>query len=195
METEQKPTQETHPGESQLNASGGDEAVTDTAVDPLAIINEATGRDYKDLETAKQSIKEMQKEASQKQNLEAQLSAAKEAPKTDEELRAVVANLTQQVNQNQTDTFFAQNPDHSSNRALLEKIAKADGITVAEAVNSDTYKPVFEAMQTASEVQSKQTIATPNKRTSQPAGSNELPQAGDKAAAGQYVVDKFFKSN
>lgn len=194
MEKEQKPTQETHPGESQLNASGGDEAVTETAVDPLAIINEATGRNYKDLDTAKASIQEMQREASQKQNLQTQLDQAKEAPKTDEELRAVVAELSQQVNQNKADTFFAQNPDHESNRALLEKIAKADGISIAEAVNSETYKPVFEAIQTASEVQSKQTIATPNNRVNTPK-TDELPAVGDKDAAGRYVVDKFFKTN
>lgn len=194
MTEEQKPTQETHPDSSQLNASGGDEAVTETAVDPLAIINEATGREYKDLDTAMSSIKEWQKQASQKVNIEAELNKAKETPQTDEELRAQVAELSNRLNETTTDTFFVQNPEHASNRGLLEKIAKADGISIAEAVNSESYKPVFEAMQTAADVQSKRTVAVPNGRVSQPV-QDEAPAAGDKKAAGQYVYDKFFKTD
>lgn len=193
METEQKPTQETHPDSSQLNASGGDEAVTEQAVDPLALINEVTGREYKDLDSAKESIKEMQRQASQKQNLAAELEKAKATPKTDEELRAQVEQLTQAMAQNQSETFFATNPDHSANRTIIEDIARARGITAAEVVGLPEYQTIHDAQKTASEVQSKKTIADSNNRVAQPSSQDDMPQPGDKQAFGRYVAENFIK--
>tara|TARA_R100001230_G_C5659487_1_gene164212 strand:- start:357 stop:947 length:591 start_codon:yes stop_codon:yes gene_type:complete len=196
MENEQKPTQETHPDASLEKAAGGNEAVTETAVDPLAVINEITGRDYKDLDTAKESIKDWQSEASKAQNLKKEVDTLKNAPKTDEELRALVAQLQGQVNQNTVDTFFAENKDHAANRSLLEKIAKADGSTVADAVNSAEYKSILDAQKTANEVQSKRTVADTNNRVAQPeAQGQEMPKPGDRVAAGAFVANQFFKKD
>ncbi len=195
MENEQKPTQEAHPDASLENAAGGNEAVTETTVDPLAVINEITGRDYKDLDTAKKSLKDMQAEASSAGNLKQEIETLKSAPQTDEELAKTVAELQAQIATNTTDAFFAQNQDHAANRSLLEKIAKADHITIAEAINSAEYKSIFEAQTVADSAQSKRTVADTNNRVAQPETKDEMPKPGDRAAAGAYVTDKFFKKD
>jgi len=194
MEKEQEPTQEAHSEASHVNAADGNEAVTE-AVDPLKVINEVTGREYKDLDSAKESLKEMQKEASSTGNLKKEIETLKSAPQTDEELRAVVAELTNKVRANETDNFFTSNPEHASNRSLLEKIAKADGVSLSEAVASSEYQAIAEAQSTVKETQSMRTVADSNARVAQSQGDEGPPAAGDRRAAADYVTQNFFKKD
>lgn len=187
---EQKPTQETHPGAESTPAAGGNEAVTTTGGLTLEEINAITGRDYKDLETAKSSIKEMQQMAGKAADLEGKIKTLQDMPKTDEELRSKVAELSQAVEQNKLETFFAKNPDHADNRSLLERLAVSYG-DISKAMESPEYKSVLEAQTVAKESQSKRTVADPSGRVGQ-AKPDTMPEPGDTTAAAEYVAQRFF---
>jgi len=101
METEDQ-TEETQVESSQLNDAAGDEAES-VATDSLSFaeINELTGKDYKDKDSALKSIKDMSSMAGKAADLEGKLKKKEESLSPDEELSAV----KEQLSQTQRDIF------------------------------------------------------------------------------------------
>ena len=185
METENQ-TEETQVDESQLNSAAGDEAES-VATDSLTLaeINSLTGKTYKDKESALKSIKDMSSQAGKAADLEGKLAKANES-KPEEQLNS----LQTQLSQLQNDAFFKDNQDYSDNRELIEKIAKADGISNAEVVETELYKSVSGTVAS----QSKRTVASSNGRVAQSSASKEFDPKGkspDELAA--FVTETYFK--
>lgn len=174
-----------------MNSPAGDEAVSNADNLSLAELNEITGLDFKSKEAALKSIRDMQSQAGKASDLEGKLKqAVKEPGETNAEYEERLARLEQE-------NFFARNSEHEANRSLLEKIAKADGISLAQAVESTEYKAIFEAQQSANEAQSKRTVAASNNRVAQ-GGKDEFDPnqfVNNPRAAAEFVAEKFFKSN
>lgn len=187
MDPEQNtPTEGSQVESSQLNDAAVTEAET-VATDSsdalsLAEINELTGKNYKDKETALKSIKDMSSQAGKAADLEGKLAKAKEAVGNGE--NPEVAELREQLNQLQQDAFYSQNPE--VNRALAETIAKANGITPQEAIATDLYKNTVAAPD-------KRTVAQSNSRVASPKSDefNPADHAGDADALAAYVHKNF----
>lgn len=189
-ETTETPTEETQAEESQLNSAAGDEADSvatgnsqDTQVNAdslsLAEINEITGMSYKDKDTALKSIKDMKSQAGKAADLEGKLKVAAAAGDD-----AKYADLQEQLNQTKLEVFYSQNPE--VNKELVETIAKANGITPQEAINTDLYKNTVAAP-------AKRTVADTNNRVAQPKSDEFNPKdhAGDADAMAKYVHEQF----
>lgn len=186
MEKEtETPTEEAQVDTSQLNVATGDEAETVVPDNSdnlsLAEINEITGMSYKDKETALKSIKDMKSQAGKAADLEGKLKAASENGDD-----ARYNELQEQLNQTKLEVFYSQNPD--VNRELVETIAKANGITPQEAVNTDLYKNTATAPK-------KRTVATSNNRqTQEEKPFNPAEHSGDADALAKYVTDTFINT-
>ena len=184
--------EETHTDASQLNAAVGDEAVSvatdsDTvSTDSLSLaeINEITGRNYKDKASALKSIREMQSQAGKAADLEGKVKAAQADPETSDER---LAALQEQLTQTQLEVFYSQNPD--VNRELAETIAKANGIDIKEAVNTDLYK------NTVAKEPEKRTVATSNSRVAQPSANDTFDPKGKSADEIAEFVAKTYITN
>lgn len=182
-------TNDTQADESQLNSAAGDEAesvAADTSADTLSLaeINEITGMEYKDKETALKSIKDMKSQAGKAADLEGKIKAAKADPESTNE---DVASLREELNQTKLEVFYSQNPD--VNKELVETIAKANGISPQEAINTDLYK------NTVAKEPEKRTVAASNSRVAQPANDfNPKDHAGDADALAKHVAENYFNS-
>lgn len=189
METENQ-TEETQVEASQLNAAAGNEAESATT-DTLSLeeINALTGKEYKDKETALKSIKDMSSMAGKAADLEGKLKAAQaSSAQTPDD---VVKALQDQLNQTQAEVFFSNNPDHKENRELLEQLAKANGVSVQEAINLDVYKNVVEKVVD----KSNRTVANSNKRVANSGKSEEFDARGKTAdELAEFVTNTYFKS-
>lgn len=190
METENL-TEDTQVEASQLNAPTGDEADSVATDNSLSLdeINSITGMNYKDKDTALKSIKDMKSQAGKAADLEGKIKAAQADPKTSDEAVAVLQEqlntLTEQLNQSQADSFFSSNEEYAANRALIEKLAKADGISPKEVVESDVYKSVAKEPE-------KRTVAASNNRVAQTSKEfNPNDHAGDADALAKYVTENF----
>ena len=174
-------TEETQADSAHVTEPAGDEAES-VATDSLTLaeINEITGMSYKDKETALKSIKDMKSQAGKAADLEGKLKQA--ASDGDD---AKYRELQEQLNQTKLEVFYSQNPD--VNRELAETIAKANGIDVREAVNTDLYK------NTVTKEPEKRTVATSNNRVAQPAKDDFNPKdhAGDADALAKFVTEKY----
>lgn len=181
------PTEETQVDESQLNSAAGDEAesvATDnqTSADSLSLaeINTITGMSYKDKETALKSIKDLKSQAGKAADLEGKLKnlSTDDNGKTDD---SAITALQEQLNQLQNDNFYAKHPD--ANRDLVETIAKANGMSREEAMQTDLYKNTVAAPE-------KRTVASSNNRVAQPSSDdfNPADHAGDATALADYVA-------
>lgn len=193
MEKEENQTDDTQVSESQLNSETGDEAVSNADALTLSEINEITGKQYKDKSTALKSLKDMSSQAGKAADLEGKLKKAESEPSsTEDEIKA----LKEQIAQNQTDMFFAENPDHKSNRELLEALAVKHGVSVREAADLDSYKSLQESLKAGKEAQSKRTVADSNKRVSSDTKEEERYKEaiGDRQKAASYVTEKFFSN-
>ena len=182
-----EPTQETHPDAESTPAAGGDEAVETQTGLSLEDINAITGRDYKDLDTAKESLVEMQKMASKAAQKPEPVEKAPDESRAEYEER--LANL-------EAENFYARNQDHEQNRSLIENLAKGSGKSRAEVLASEEYKSIFEAQQSVAKNQTKRTVADSNNRVNQPAQDEDLSSVlGNKHKSAEYVANKFFKKD
>jgi len=184
METENQ-TEETQVDDSQLKSAAGNEAES-VATDSLTLseINDLTGKTYKDKESALKSIKDMSSQAGKAADLEGKL---KKVETPNKQLTAV----QEQLSQLQNDAFFKDNEDFNTNRELIEKIAKADGISNQEVVETELYKSVSGTVAS----QSTRTVASTNGRVAQSAASKEFDPKGkspDELAA--FVTGTYFKT-
>ena len=193
METKENPTDDTQVDASQLNATTGDEA--ESVVDSLTLaeINELTGKDYKNRDSALKSITDMSKQAGKAADLEGKLREALEQPKEDAVAAtpdSEVESLKQTVVSLQEDSFFAQNPSHAENRDLLKALAKAENTSLIDAVNLPAYKNVMDKLESTPQ---QRTVAASNNRVAQPSNTdfNPAEHAGDATALAKYVNDKF----
>jgi len=191
METENQ-TDDTQVDASQLNAATGDEAesVATESSEPEATltlkeINELTGMSYKDKDSALKSIKDMKSQAGKAADLEGKLKAAATDGNGNQSDEAI-NELKEQLNQLQTANFYANHPD--ADRDLVETIAKANGITREEALDTDLYKKTVAAPE-------KRTIAGSNNRVAQTSKEfNPKDHAGDADALAKFVTDTYLKS-
>ena len=181
------PTVETQVDDSQLKSATGNTAesvATDNqpSADSLSLaeINDITGMSYKDKETALKSIKDLKSQAGKAADLEGKL---KNLPtdnngKTDD---SAYNELKEQLNQLQNDNFYTKNPD--ANRDLVETIAKANGMSREEAMQTELYKNTVAAPE-------KRTVASSNNRIAQPSSDdfNPADHAGDATALADYVA-------
>jgi hypothetical protein len=190
--TKDNPTEDTQAGAESTPAAVGEEAVS-TSAESLSLeeLNQLTGLNFNSKESALKSIKDMQSHAGKVSDLEGRLKQLEQTPEErdserDERIKAL-----------ELDNFFARNQEHEENRTLLEKIAKADNISVAEAINTNEYQSVFQSQQSAQAIQSKRTIAESNNRVTQGETNNE-PSIdefrGNPEKAADYVREKFFSS-
>lgn len=190
MSQEENPTEVPQVEAESTPAATGDEAVSDANSLTLEEINNLTGKQYKDKETALKSIKDMSSQAGKAADLEGKLKEALESgTETPDD---VVKKLRDELRATQEDVFFANNPEHKENRKILEGIAKAEGVSLADALNSDVYKEVFEAKKIAKESQSKRTIASSKNRQA-PAKQEDVNDVlGDPDKSAEFVVNNFF---
>lgn len=189
QKTENLP-EETHAEASQLNAPAGNEAES-VATDSFSLedLNKITGRTYKDKETALNSIREWQSQAGKVADLEGKLKTAKADPDTPNsevaELKAQLDALNEKLTISERESFFNSNEEYTANRTLIEKLAKADGITPAEVVASEDYQKLVAQP-------AKRTVAMPN--NVQPATQKEFnpaDHAGDADALAKHVAENF----
>lgn len=151
-QTTETPTEGTQADESQLNSAAGTKAESATDSLTLAEINEITGMSYKDKDSALKSIKDMKSQAGKAADLEGKVKAAQADPNTSNEL---LAKLQDELNQTKLEVFYSKHPD--ANKELIETIAKANGISPQEAMESELYKNTVTAP-------SKRTVADSNNR-------------------------------
>lgn len=182
-------TEGTQAGASQLNAASG-EAAESVATDnsssanslSLAEINEITGMSYKDKDTALKSIRDLKSQAGKAADLEGKLKATSDTNgKTDD---GAYNELRDQLNRLETENFYTKNPD--VNRDLVETIAKANGVSREEAMNSELYKNTVAQPE-------KRTVASSNNRVAQPESQefNPADHKGDADALAAYVHNNF----
>lgn len=196
----EQPTQETHAEESQLNSPAGETAesvATDktSAADTFSLeeLNALTGRNYKDKETALKSIKDMQSQAGKAADLEGKIKQAQTDPATSSEevakLQEQLNAITTELTQTKHESFFNSSEEYRANRALIEKLAKADGVSPQEVVESDVYKSVAKEPE-------KRTVAASNNRVAQSSKEfNAKDHAGDATTLARHVVDNFLIKN
>lgn len=186
-------TNDTQAEESQLNSAAGEVAESVATGDSnsadslsLAEINEITGMSYKDKETALKSIKDMKSQAGKAADLEGKLKALN-SDNTNGQNDAAIKALEEKLNQTQLEVFYSKNPD--VNKELAETIAKANGIGIQEAVESELYKNVV------AKQPEKRTVAASNSRVAQSTGEqfNPADHAGDATALAKYVTDTYLK--
>lgn len=179
-EKTETPTEETQAEESQLNSAAGNEAESATDSLTLAEINEITGMSYKDKDSALKSIKDMKSQAGKAADLEGKVKQAQADPNTSNEL---LAQLQEELNQTKLDVFYSKHPD--ANKELIETIAKANGISPQEAMESDLYKSTVTAP-------SKRTVADSNNRVAAGGTSEEFDPNGKSAdELAQFVTQTY----
>ena len=193
METENNPTDTAQADVSQLNTPAGEKADISADSLTLAEINKLTGKDYKDKDSALKSIQDMSKQAGKASDLEGKLRAALEQPaentpevKPDDE----VDTLRKEVSTLKTDNFFAQNPNHAENRELLEALAKANNVSLTEAVDLPAYKGVMDRLSAPA----KRTVAASNSRVTSSSEENPIDKAistRDPLEMAKAVTDTF----
>lgn len=88
--------------------------------------------------------------------------------------------------------FYRDNPEHAGNQEVLDSIAKAKGIPLAEAAKTESYKKLFEGATNFEKSQSRKSVAETNPRLANVENSRnkvqELVRAGSKEQAGQEAA-------
>lgn len=96
--------------------------------------------------------------------------------------------------------FFRDNTEYNANRTLIDTIAKANGITVQEAVQTPFYKATAEKVKVADDAESARSVLTSSpklgivrdastKALESMENANKSRQAGDVVAAGRYQAE------
>lgn len=190
MDTE-NPTNNAQPDAVSTQAAGGNEAAStqdtsEVASLSLKEINEITGKQYKSKESALKSIRDMSKQAGKVADLEGQLTATLTKSEIEAQTSARIAEL-------ETDNFFARNPQHEANRDLLTELAKANGVSVKEAVELEVYQKILERMTPAGATQ-KRTVMDSSTRQAAPAGGAFDPKGKTPDELAKHVADAYFTS-
>ena len=95
--------------------------------------------------------------------------------------------------------FYRDNPEHSKNQEILESLAKAKGISLREAAQSDSYKKLFEGATNYEKSQSLKSVLESNPRLasamSRTANIRELKAQGRndeaRSEAAKAIVEAF----
>jgi len=166
-----------------LPEEGGEGAVIEEVQTPeaeamtLGEINELLGKEFKDLETAKKSIKDTQSFVGKKAN-----DVAEDLKDKGYMSEAEFENKM----------FFRDNPEHADNQALLEAIAVKEGVSLVEASKNDAYTKLFDGAKNYEESQSLKSVLNPNPRlqeaTEKSTQVKDLADAGNAEAAANLAA-------
>jgi hypothetical protein len=137
---------EDHSGSSVQPTEGQAEAMT------LAELNQSLGKNFTSKDAAIKALKDT-------------FSYVGKKTEPDDALLKAKGYMTKDEFENEL--FFRDNPSHTSNKKILESIAKADGITLAKAAETPEYKKLFEGALEYEKVQSLKTVLNPNPRLQQ----------------------------
>lgn len=118
----------------------------------LAEMNAFLGKNFTDIETAKKAIKDTFNYVGKK-------------AEPDEDLLKAKGYLTKEQLDNEL--FFRDNPDHASNKSILEALAKANNVSIQEAAKMDSYKKLFEGAQEFEKSKSLKSVLNPSPRLQQ----------------------------
>jgi hypothetical protein len=152
-----------NPGDASPVSPTGEQAGAMT----LEELNQTLGKNFTDKATALKALKDT-------------FSYVGKKAEPDDELLRAKGFMTKQ--EFETELFLRDNPQHAANKKILESIAKADGISLAEAAKSPDYTKLFESASEYEKVQSLKTVLNPNPRLQQAqertATVAELKEAG-----------------
>lgn len=173
---EENLTIETQAQDAGSTSGAGDTAVTHSESLTLEEINAITGMSYKSKDSALKSIKDMKSMAGKAADLSGR------PVEKQEDVAARIKAL-------ELDAFYARNPQHETNREILEALAETHGVSVKEATDLPAYKRIA----TAVEPREPRTVADSNNRVSPaPSSKEELASViGDADKMAEYVTNKF----
>lgn len=202
-EDEKQSSQEDSVSGEQLQSSaegeGNDSSASEqqqSSEDILTKLNEASGRDYKDLETALKGVKDTYSfvgKAKQKEQKESNEEEKVATPKDE------LASLREQVNeislQSQEQALLKLHPESEKVIPDVKRIAQADGVSLIEAYKDSKYPDLLSEKSDA-EKEEKSTVASSKSQVGSTLSSKEMKELGEKARSGspraqQEVVKKF----
>lgn len=182
---EEHPTTDIQPDAESTPAAGGSEAGSPTVASSedggsltLAEINQLLGKQYKDKETALKSLKDMSSQAGKVSDLQGR---KEEADTLKERLEAL-----------ELDNFFARNPEHESNREILEALALKYKTTVPKAVELDAYQEFAKRV----EKKEKRTTVMDSKNRQQSSNDRQkaLEDAKKTGEWGKFLIQHHVKT-
>ncbi len=183
---------DTEAGDEDIRSAEGDENVeedldSDKASDDssespeeiaLRLLNEATGESFKDLNTARKSIKDLKSYTGMKKE-----DVSKKLEETGEYVKA--SQLEEML-------FFRDNAEYKPFEKTIRAIAKDQGISISEAVKADEFTQLFEAKKEFDDFSSKKTVMESNTRTTQASGhfdtAKKLQESGNVAGVEEEVA-------
>ena len=178
------------PEESLENSSEGAENVSDEApkkdspdtapskemiqTEALAVINNATGKNYQTLEAAKEGIKETQAHVGRKLDEEGYASKVEVQKLADE-------------------AWYARHPQHEGQKEIIDALRVQTGKDINEVVDMDVYKNTFEKVSGFDKIQGAKTVLETNPRlassqTSITKAKETLVEAQKAMMAGDNIV-------
>jgi len=136
---------------------GGQGAVADVKVptegsaDSLSLkeLNSILGKNFSDKDTALKAVKDTFNYVGKKSEINEQELAAKGFVSKSEF---------------EKELFYRDNPEHAKNQEILESLAKAKGVSLREAAQSDSYKKLFEGATNYEKSQSLKSVLESNPR-------------------------------
>jgi len=173
---EEDNTLETITDDADVTSTDGEEAVEGNPSEDNSIaktLSEVLGKEFKDDATALKAVKDTFSYVGKKREQVA------------EEVKNEVdtSNLVTKE-QYLNDMFYAKNPQHEPLRDVIDSMAKAKGQSVAEVIESDPYKKVFESHTGYQESQSAKSVLETNPTLGKV--RNKLDEARDAVAKGNY---------
>lgn len=168
-------TSETLPDEAELTSPDEEEAVDDVtddseelsgdeqdAADALSLeeLNSHLGKNFKDKESALKALKDTFKYVGKAGQLEKELKTVKDKAKNKKG-----DYITKE--QYDTDMFYKDNPQYNEMRGTIDRIARADGITPSEVVETDEFKGLYEKVVGYDESQKAKSVLESNPRIGQ----------------------------
>lgn len=152
MYEEENITSDTLADESQLNSAAVDEAVSQpkAPADALSLseLNSILGKDFKDIETAKKSVKDTYSYVGKKrEDIISEISGNTES-------------LSKEVKEIKENSFYRDHPEFAEHRALIAKI----GGNPEEVVSTPEFKSIFEKADGYNKLQSQRSVLVSNPR-------------------------------
>jgi len=148
----------------------------------LRVLNQATGEQFKDLETAQKSIGELKSYTGMKKE-----DVAKKLEETGEYVKA--SDLDSKLEGLQAamrdNTFFEKNADLAPFRSVIETVAKANNQSVEEAVKDPVLSQVLEGKKEYDNISAQKTVMESNPRTLQ--ANTKMEEAKKAAATGDQA--------
>ena len=146
------------PEAADVPAADSEETVEAVAKDSDALtldqINEATGRNYKDIDTALKSLKDTRVEATKAGEYKKALDALATGESSE---------LAEQVKALREDNFYSKNPQYEGVRDLINQM----GGDPQEVVQTDAFKSAFEKISGYEKTQSTKSVLETNPRIGQ----------------------------